>query len=257
MTCPDGFMWNNDYARCEEVPCPGHNKVCCPDIWDEETQRCVLDCPPGSVADDVFMQCSVPYDDTYTGTMTSGPMCMPHSYVREETACPAGWERVELSHAYMGYSDALSGYGVVLQEDCGCTLMTASETVIPFDMCIPPTDGEIATAAVNASYASYGKWAIGNNCVVTDTEITCDDTRLSGIASCTAAAGCSCQLMGLLTSTGFYLEERRNNLSNVELKQYSSADECNANCAYDCARGAQIWPGFRRALLFSSQQSWG
>ncbi len=241
-----------------------NSPLCCKNglQFDPDSFSCVgtITCPDGTLFDDVLQMCLAPddiYDDTYTGTMTSGAMCTPRAYVREETACPAGWERVELSHAnilYASFEDyaesqefeqslTYSSYQHENAEECGLTLLKTSEVISPIDVCIPPVDGDIAVQA--PSNNSTRDWVIGDDCETTDSRPTCATTRLGGYGWCQNSV-CTCTVKRIISVTGEFIYSYGD---EVTLKRYGTSDECMANCAYDCARAIQAMPGFRRATV--------
>ncbi len=216
ICCPDS--WDVASGAC--VTCPGDYAPCCPNTWDMSTRTCVS-CPgSGYVWDSAFGMCVAPndlYDDTYTGTMTAGPTCTPRMYVRENMSCPTGWERVELSHAYMVNIESeteidipYSHYGDWIEEDnCMLDLLQAPETITPVDVCMPPIK----------DFAVYS---------------SCENSK------------CLCRVESMLLSNG---TEQNIRTRPVVLKRYSQNSECKTSCTAACRDALRTLPGFRRAVL--------
>ncbi len=270
--CPD--LWNVNSGTC--VICPANFRGCCPDTWDDRNGVCVSCQGADEVWDSVFGMCLAPddiYDDAYTGTMTSGYTCSPHSYVRENVACPTGWERVELSHATVATSErdtassdmcpagTMNYTGGSLSselETCALTISGASAAPASasVDVCLPPVDGKITTVTYRAnSNTSESYFTIGQGCSVTDNNITCDITYVKGHAHCDEYwKHCSCSRREIMTPNGTVGESWS---GSFLLKRFNTLDNCTANCAYDCARAIQTMPGFRHVVLIDPYGSCG
>ncbi len=231
-----------------------NSPICCKNglQFDPDSFSCIgtITCPDGTVVDDILNMCLAPddiYDDAYTGTMTSGYACSPYAYVREETACPAGWERVELSHA--GWAETIPANMSRYSEYNGCDIdiIKSSESYAQIDVCLPPVaNGEIATTSGSGS----NDWAIGENCTVTGNVITCDTTYVNGWGVCGSWDGkeytCDCSVGGIMSPDGTLYDARS---AGVDIKLYSNSASCTSNCAADCANAVKTMPGFRHALM--------
>ncbi len=190
--------------------------------------------------------------------LVASGVCSPYAYVREETSCPTGWERVELSHASMVYERAddcdllqtatlFSRYSDSDLGGCGMTILQSGEISTPVDVCLPPVDGDIVVTVGTTSSTNY--WAIGENCVAADKDVICDVTQVKGYGYCASSGACTCYAKGLMTPAGADLLESGGYISKVFFRKYATSDECRANCAAACANAVQTLPGFRRALL--------
>ncbi len=203
----------------------------------------VPDCCIGGIYNDRYGECEY---------------CDISTYTAKDAPCPAGWERVELSHAAIGIGEITNEqYGWTdpycptgtsqyseTNDACANQIVTATAPAsAPFDVCIPPVNGEIVTNP------EFGAWAIGDNCTITDNGPTCDITRIEGNSGCYDDI-CYCYAQYLISPTGELIERRG---PRVYLKRYNTIENCDANCAHDCAVTVQTMTGFRRALLSSPE----
>ncbi len=248
LTFVDNFNGNTTYAQdltTNNVVSVGflkstldliNNTMCCKD----------------GILDTSFGECITAFDG----------MCEPMAYVSDSVSCPAGWERVELSHASLAvgrYYDSeydSSSYcpvgtlpysGNYLEPEylgrCALTLGAGAQTTVSVDVCLPPVDGEITIM--------HGDWSdlfvIGDGCVAADYDVTCDTTYVKGEAYCNSYwLSCKCAKTAIMTASGVAAESKNHSYT---LKKFDTLEDCEANCAYDCARAIQTMPGFRHVVL--------